>query len=105
MKKRFINQGFNLQVDVTVNGRLTQLLMKVGDAGEAFFVIETINPVPLDYATSPIILPSVNTEDVDLLDLQGVTRLEISSGHKRVHSATEYRVVVDDHLVHGIEYS
>ncbi|KAI8806761.1 Lipin/Ned1/Smp2-domain-containing protein [Cladochytrium replicatum] len=31
--------------------------MKLGDAGEAFFVVETDNPVPSEYATSPIPKP------------------------------------------------
>ncbi|KAJ3022000.1 hypothetical protein HKX48_007279 [Thoreauomyces humboldtii] len=41
-------------VTVTVNGEPSDLLMKLGEAGEAFFVIETENPVPSEYATSPI---------------------------------------------------
>ncbi|KAI8591384.1 Lipin/Ned1/Smp2-domain-containing protein [Geranomyces variabilis] len=41
-------------VTVTVNGEQQDLLMKLGEAGEAFFVVETENPVPSEYATSPI---------------------------------------------------
>ncbi|KAJ3158237.1 hypothetical protein HDU86_002946 [Geranomyces michiganensis] len=42
-------------VTVTVNGQQQEdLLMKLGEAGEAFFVVETENPVPSEYATSPI---------------------------------------------------
>ncbi|TPX59329.1 phosphatidate phosphatase [Powellomyces hirtus] len=42
-------------VTVTVNGQKQEdLLMKLGEAGEAFFVVETENPVPSEYATSPI---------------------------------------------------
>ncbi|KAI9021944.1 lipin 3, isoform CRA_b [Hyaloraphidium curvatum] len=41
-------------VDVIVNGTKQNLPMKVGDAGEAFFVVETKNPVPKEYATSPL---------------------------------------------------
>lgn len=29
--------------------------MKVGEAGEAFFVVEVDDPVPSEYATSPLI--------------------------------------------------
>ena len=49
-------------VELTVNGNLVDINMKVGEAGEAFFVIETCNQVPSEYATSPIVL-AVNAED------------------------------------------
>ncbi|RKO99590.1 hypothetical protein CXG81DRAFT_14294, partial [Caulochytrium protostelioides] len=45
-------------VTVTVNGEPTDLPMKVGDAGEAYFVVETTACVPPEYATSPIARPS-----------------------------------------------
>jgi phosphatidate phosphatase LPIN len=32
--------------------------MKVGDTGEAFFVVETTEDVPEDLLTSPVVLPS-----------------------------------------------
>ncbi|KAI8819953.1 uncharacterized protein EV422DRAFT_532937, partial [Fimicolochytrium jonesii] len=41
-------------ITVTINGKPADLLMKLGEAGEAFFVVETENPVPSEYATSPI---------------------------------------------------
>ncbi|KAJ3348276.1 Nuclear elongation and deformation protein 1 [Entophlyctis luteolus] len=49
-----------LQVIVTVNGTQCDIPMKVGEAGEAFFVVEidTDEPAPSEYATSPIIKPS-----------------------------------------------
>lgn len=84
---------------MTVNGVLTSLLMKVGEAGEAFFVIETVNPVPIDYATSPIMLPNKNTEEVDPLNLQDMGGVKM--GHKRVQSAIEYRAMVNNDAFHG----
>lgn len=42
-------------VDIHVNGKLIpDIKMKVGDAGEAFFVIETEEPVPYNLSTSPL---------------------------------------------------
>jgi phosphatidate phosphatase PAH1 len=47
---------------VLVNGKPIPFDMKIGDAGEAFFVFETDEDVPQDLLTSPILGPSkVNT--------------------------------------------
>lgn len=43
------------KVKVMVNGREIPFNMKVGDAGEAFFVFETDDDVPEDLITSPIL--------------------------------------------------
>lgn len=45
--------------------------MKVGDAGEAFFVFETEQEVPEEFATSPLAGPSKDKveEEIDFLDL------------------------------------
>ncbi|KAG0032675.1 hypothetical protein BGZ81_010286 [Podila clonocystis] len=45
--------------------------MKVGDAGEAFFVFETEQEVPEEFATSPLAGPSQDKveEEIDFLDL------------------------------------
>jgi hypothetical protein len=48
--------------------------MKVGDAGEAFFVFETEQEVPEEFATSPLAGPSQTKsseeeEEIDFLDL------------------------------------
>jgi phosphatidate phosphatase LPIN len=46
--------------------------MKVGDAGEAFFVFETEQEVPEEFATSPLAGPSSPDkveEEIDFLDL------------------------------------
>ncbi|KAI9099447.1 Lipin/Ned1/Smp2-domain-containing protein, partial [Phlyctochytrium arcticum] len=56
-------------VEVSVNGEVTELLMKVGEAGEAFFVVETENPVPSEYATSPIQQPQAVDSSMEVLDL------------------------------------
>ncbi|KAF9579850.1 hypothetical protein BGW38_003722 [Lunasporangiospora selenospora] len=58
-------------VEVEVNGHLVNFPMKVGDAGEAFFVFETEQDVPEEFATSPLAGPAqVKTEEeIDFLDL------------------------------------
>ncbi|KAG0332692.1 hypothetical protein BG004_001136 [Podila humilis] len=58
-------------VEVTVNGQVIDFSMKVGDAGEAFFVFETEQEVPEEFATSPLAGPSQDKaeEDIDFLDL------------------------------------
>lgn len=43
------------QVTVTVNGTPAPFVMKIGDAGEAFFVCETEEEVPEELMTSPIL--------------------------------------------------
>lgn len=56
-------------VEVTINGKKTDLLMKLGEAGEAFFVVETENPVPSEYATSPIQQPIQSEVSINYLPL------------------------------------
>ncbi|KAG0345849.1 hypothetical protein BG004_002940 [Podila humilis] len=60
-------------VEVRVNGQVIPFAMKVGDAGEAFFVLETDDYVPDEFATSPIAGPSDDSElaPVDYFDLNG----------------------------------
>lgn len=43
------------KVKVLVNGREIPFGMKIGDAGEAFFVFETDDDVPEELITSPIL--------------------------------------------------
>lgn len=70
------------KIDLVVNGLKTDLPMKLGDSGEAFFVFETENGEDLSQSvlTSPVISPvnsregspgvlGINGEDVDLLEL------------------------------------
>ncbi|GJJ07183.1 hypothetical protein Clacol_001383 [Clathrus columnatus] len=55
------------QVTVLVNGEPIPFNMKIGDAGEAFFVFETEEDVPEDLITSPLLQP---LQDTDLLEPQ-----------------------------------
>lgn len=55
-----------------MNGRVVDFPMKVGDAGEAFFVFETEQEVPEEFATSPLAGPSQSKsseDEIDFLDL------------------------------------
>ncbi|RKP36905.1 Lipin/Ned1/Smp2-domain-containing protein, partial [Dimargaris cristalligena] len=56
-------------VDLLVNGQPVSVHMKLGDAGEAFFVIESDQPVPQEFATSPITEPLDGITEPDYLDL------------------------------------
>ncbi|KAL0950260.1 hypothetical protein HGRIS_010241 [Hohenbuehelia grisea] len=46
------------QVKVLVNGQAIPFNMKIGEAGEAFFVFETEEDIPDDLVTSPILQPT-----------------------------------------------
>ncbi|KAK7470313.1 lipin Ned1 [Stygiomarasmius scandens] len=46
------------KVNVSVNGHLIPFDMKIGEAGEAFFVFETEDDVPEDLITSPVLKPT-----------------------------------------------
>lgn len=46
------------QVTVSVNGHAIPFDMKIGEAGEAFFIFETDDDVPDDLITSPLLRPS-----------------------------------------------
>lgn len=43
------------QVNVLVNGESIPFNMKIGEAGEAFFVLETDEDVPDELLTSPLL--------------------------------------------------
>lgn len=51
------------KVNVFVNGNPIPFNMKIGEAGEAFFVFETDDDVPADLITSPIIQPTIPGKD------------------------------------------
>ncbi|KAI8994788.1 lipin, N-terminal conserved region-domain-containing protein, partial [Pilobolus umbonatus] len=59
------------RVQIRVNDELVPYVMKVGEAGEAFFVFETDHEVPEEFQTSPIMeaLPEKNEEDPPYLDI------------------------------------
>ncbi|KAJ1822267.1 lipin Ned1 [Coemansia sp. RSA 2599] len=61
-------------VQVIVNGGPAEFYMKVGDSGEAFFVVETEADVPSRFVTSPVASPALSfrdADDPDFLDLSG----------------------------------
>eukprot|EP00906_Rhabdomonas_costata_P000303 RCo000405 len=58
-----------------VNGVLnSDVYLKIGDAGEAFFIEETTGPVPPEYETSPLGSPRLSSESG--LPSAGATPLE-----------------------------
>ncbi|CAG8709351.1 19843_t:CDS:10, partial [Racocetra persica] len=59
------------KVEMTVNGKVVDFPMKIGEAGEAFFVFQTDNMVPQELQTSPLAGPTEFslTEEPDFLDL------------------------------------
>ncbi|KAJ1985383.1 lipin Ned1 [Dimargaris verticillata] len=92
-------------VDITVNNQPVEVHMKLGDAGEAFFVVETDHPVPLEYATSPIAEPvDYDDREPDYLDLGGPSSdqagLETDAWHNEgyVSAASDH----DDTDSHGL---
>jgi len=50
-------------VKISVNNQPIPFNMKIGEAGEAFFVFETDEDVPEDLITSPILLPTKPEEE------------------------------------------
>lgn len=54
-----------------MNGEVVPYVMKVGEAGEAFFVFETEHEVPEEFQTSPIMeaVPEKSEEDPPYLDI------------------------------------
>ncbi|KAJ7498584.1 Lipin/Ned1/Smp2-domain-containing protein [Mycena latifolia] len=53
-------------VKVSVNGHTIPFDMKIGEAGEAFFVFETDDDVPADLITSPLLQPTRPDEGTDI---------------------------------------
>ncbi|KAJ6538468.1 LNS2-domain-containing protein [Mycena vulgaris] len=53
-------------VKVSVNGHTIPFDMKIGEAGEAFFVFETDDDVPEDLITSPLLQPTRPDEGTDI---------------------------------------
>jgi phosphatidate phosphatase LPIN len=57
-------------VEIRVNDVvIPDLHMKVGEAGEAFFVVEAKGPIPEGLSTSPISQPITGASDIEPLDL------------------------------------
>lgn len=49
---------------IHVNDKSVPIMMKIGEAGEAFFVNETTDDVPKEYQTSPLLNPMDSTVNV-----------------------------------------
>lgn len=76
-------------VEVRVNGNVIAFPMKVGDAGEAFFVLETDDYVPDEFATSPIAGPTDESDltPVDYFDLNGHPHSNDKQKQKQIEGA------------------
>ncbi|KAJ1883285.1 lipin Ned1 [Coemansia sp. RSA 1722] len=83
-------------VQVLVNGTAAEFYMKVGDSGEAFFVVETESDVPSRFATSPVASPALSfreADDPDFLDLSGAMgrvvgdQLRVNDGYVSAHGS------------------
>jgi phosphatidate phosphatase LPIN len=74
--------------------------MKVGDAGEAFFVFETDEDIPPDLVTSPILQPTRPEEDVSGAQIDTVSgRFGVKEDHplnKTNRNEEEPDVVISD---------
>lgn len=58
---------FFYKVEIHVNDEKVPYLMKVGEAGEAFFVFETDHQVPEEFQTSPLLQASAdNRSDIEV---------------------------------------
>ncbi|KAF9480688.1 LNS2-domain-containing protein [Pholiota conissans] len=62
------------KVNVFVNGNPIPFNMKIGQAGEAFFVFETDEDVPADLITSPILQPTIPGKDEIEEEIVGADR-------------------------------
>ncbi|KAF8639669.1 hypothetical protein AX17_000933 [Amanita inopinata Kibby_2008] len=78
------------RVNVSVNGHPIPYNMKIGGAGEAFFVIETDEDVPEDLITSPILQPTHPEGEVSVDAAAGP-----SLNHKIQHGAAEVDMAAD----------
>ncbi|KAA8915632.1 hypothetical protein TRICI_002213 [Trichomonascus ciferrii] len=89
------------KVELSVNGQKTDLPMKLGEGGEAFFVFETDGKVPKELLTSPVVSPtsspaespdtpsalSDNLQEPDFLDL---SRSRSSSPTRELGAVNSY---------------
>lgn len=89
------------KVELSVNGQKTDMPMKLGEGGEAFFVFETDGKVPKELLTSPVVSPtsspaespdtpsalSDNLQEPDFLDL---SRSRSSSPTRELGAVNSY---------------
>ena len=71
------------KVKVMVNGKEIPFSMKIGDAGEAFFVFETDDDVPEDLITSPILEATKPGESSDYVEAGRFGAKERTPGRKQ----------------------
>ena len=76
-------------VEIRINNKIVDLHMKVGEAGEAFFVVESELPVPFDLATSPIQSPNDPVAVDEPLLLDGVLPPSTTETHTMSVSTTD----------------
>lgn len=80
------------KVTLQVNGHLTDIPMKLGDGGEAFFVFKTDGYVPPELQTSPVISPVTSPTTPPKDETEAMAYLDIGEGDdtptpaERIHS-------------------
>lgn len=67
--------------------------MKVGDAGEAFFVFETQEDVPDDLMTSPLISPVDSEQSVETPKTNSQNLFSNSKDNTTPHSSPDHQPV------------
>lgn len=72
-----------MQVEIKVNDKPVPYAMKLGEAGEAFFVFETEHEVPEEFQTSPLVeaVQENRTDEVKVNDASLYAQCLISSLH------------------------
>lgn len=93
-------------VEVRVQGNTLDYRMKLGEAGEAFFVFESENPVPSEFATSPLLSPNRQSAEVDSFTLDevattvtGETLDEVALGAPLLDSNEDENILTVSELV------
>jgi phosphatidate phosphatase LPIN len=82
-------------VEFTVNDKKQNLPMKLGEGGEAFFVFETTENIPLDLQTSPLVSPETSPQPLPTtengtpsLQLPEPEPLDLATDTRRARSAS-----------------
>ena len=86
------------KVNVFVNGNPIPFSMKIGEAGEAFFVFETDDDVPADLITSPILQPTILDDAVNKSPEELVDYHRLSGKEKEIAAEEEDQVPEPDFL-------
>jgi phosphatidate phosphatase LPIN len=77
-----------VQVEFTVNNVKTDLPMKLGEGGEAFFVFETTENIPADLQTSPLVSPETSPQPTPSLQLPEPEPLDLATDTRRARSTS-----------------